>query len=874
MREKMRCLLILLLLSVPLHLLSQVLTGSITDERGKGIANASLYVTQLRQGFVADADGVFNAALPAGDYDCEVSSLGYQKQTVPISIHSDTTTVRIVLQEQSYLLGEVVVNASGEDPAMSIMRNVVAQAAMWAAQPDTFLAETYVKGRGKFKKIPKLFRKAADEDPMARDLIDNLFILEKVSRTSYKAPGKVRKEVEAFKSTFPEAFEGDEINVALTDFYAATLLGCVSPVRGNVFAHYSYHLIGSYEEGGRLVHRIAFSPKKDMTGLLNGTLCIVDSLWCLSAAELHTRLAVGRMDVRASFNEAAKGTYLLSSQSISCEMGMMGFVIEASYSLSVNYLHVETKGSPGSAARQSTTTSSRLERKTAKLQAQIAELQSDESLDNRKALRLSHLTGKLVEIDARASGNLLRHELPSLSGRHESRVDSLAKRRDESYWSDKRMASLDAEEEASYAIARKWRSRMDSIASDKQESGLGDRAMAFVSDGITWRNKQKDRWLTTGGLKRILPAYNLVDGFWVGLAADGGVEISKKLILTAHAKAYYLTERKACAWSAGFAIDYAPLLRGRLQAEVGCTSSDFNGENPESNFAIAFASSLFARNDVKFYKRSFASISHRIEPVNGLVVTAGMSAERREVLHNGRHRGWFKQTAQPNMPDNPLYTAMPGHRALLFTVSASYTPAHWFVRQDGWKRHTGSDWPTFTAAYRKALPLDELSPDYHRVSLAIAQEARIAYFHRLNWSLEAGTYLNAKRMYFSDMKHFDATTFPVTGRAMDDSFALAGNYEWTTDTRWAQAAASWHAPRMLLNWLPFMQRTMLDEALHLRGLAVKGSKPYWEAGYSLGFGTKLRAGVFVSFLGKRWRDVGFSLSVPLAGDLANLIKGL
>ena len=105
---------------------------------------------------------------------------------------------------------------------------------------------------------------------------------------------------------------------------------------------------------------------------------------------------------------------------------------------------------------------------------------------------------------------------------------------------------------------------------------------------------------------------------------------------------------------------------------------------------------------------------------------------------------------------------------------------------------------------------------------------------------------------------------------MHASYALADNYERTTHTRWLNSYAASHAPRMVFNWLPFMRKAMLDEALHIRGLAVKGSKPYWETGYSLGFGTKARAGVFVSFLGKRWRDVGFSLSVPIIGKWTSL----
>ena len=852
-------------LAVWLPSLSQTLRGRVVDDMGNAVANASLYIGRLRQGFVADGDGRFTAVVPCGGYECRVSSLGYGTVTVPVTVDADTVTLGIVLHRLAYALTEVQVTGGGEDPALGIMRHVVARAPYNAVLPDTFVVETYVKGRGKFKRVPKLISLAASSDTMTRRLINSLFVMERVSRIEYKSPGHISEHVLAFTSTFPDALKGDEFCVTLPDFYSPTIYGCPSPVRGNVFGIYDYRLEGDYIDGGQLVHRIAFTPRKDVGTTLSGTICIIDSIWAIASADIEARLPVGKCRVRASFAQTAPGVYMPASQSAQCEFGLMGFVLDASYMLSASYRYVEPRSSATDVAN-AVSPAGTPGRKERKLSADVAALQDKPSPGNRDAVRLARKTQQLLDIGQRRRFGLHRYELASGLSPHVPTLDSLAARRDEGYWQARRMAVLDDEEAEAYSLARREALSRDSLGQTGHSDGGFDMVMRYLTTGYQWLGKSGKWWVKSGGLSDIMPAYNLVDGFWLGARLRAGRKIGDTMMLTTDIGAHWLSERHGCAWRAGLALDYAPMRLGRFEIEGGMTSSDYNVRDAETNLPVAFATSLFARNDVKFYERFYGSVTNSFEPVSGLRLSAGVTVERRTSLANAKGHNWFKREAAPNVPDNPLYEPMPRHVALFMTVSAEYTPVRWFVRRGGRKHYVGSDWPTFGVSYTKAVATGGLSPDYHRVEASVTHEAKVGHFNIIDWTLGAGMFAGVRRMSFADFKHFAATRFPVTGRRMDASYALTGNYEWSAADRWVQASAAWHTPRLLVNWLPFMRRLMLDEALHLRGLVTERGTVYWETGYSLGIKQALRAGVFVSFGGGHYRDVGFSLSIPLFAE--------
>src|SRR5690554_2027947 len=95
---------------------AQQLKGVIVNEKGNPIANSTVYIMEAAKGIAADNRGEFQAMLTPGNYTCEFRSLGYESIQKSISIGEHDQSVRVVLRESTFMLDELVVYASDEDP--------------------------------------------------------------------------------------------------------------------------------------------------------------------------------------------------------------------------------------------------------------------------------------------------------------------------------------------------------------------------------------------------------------------------------------------------------------------------------------------------------------------------------------------------------------------------------------------------------------------------------------------------------------------------------------------------------------------------------------------------------------------------------------
>ena len=66
----------------------------------------------------------------------------------------------MVLPLQYYEIPEVKISASGEDPAISIMRKAIGLAPYYLNNVSYYKAEVYLKGNLVIKRIPKLLQKS------------------------------------------------------------------------------------------------------------------------------------------------------------------------------------------------------------------------------------------------------------------------------------------------------------------------------------------------------------------------------------------------------------------------------------------------------------------------------------------------------------------------------------------------------------------------------------------------------------------------------------------------------------------------------------------------------------------------------------------
>ncbi len=80
--------------------------GNITDSSGRPLAGASVTIQGTTRGTTTDGQGNFQLSIPEGNVVLEISSIGYQPQTISVGAQ---TSVQVVLQDDVAGLNDVVV---------------------------------------------------------------------------------------------------------------------------------------------------------------------------------------------------------------------------------------------------------------------------------------------------------------------------------------------------------------------------------------------------------------------------------------------------------------------------------------------------------------------------------------------------------------------------------------------------------------------------------------------------------------------------------------------------------------------------------------------------------------------------------------------
>lgn len=864
-----------LICSFTISLWAQTFKGRVVDLAGNPIPYVALYLKELKTGFTTDDKGCFQTFLQPGYYTCDVSSLGFAGQTFSFTISTGNVEKNIVLSEQIYSLREVNVIKGAEDPAYSVMRKAIANAPYYRTQVKAFKAGTYLKGTGKMKTIPTILKLSKEVRKESKEVLGKLFVMEEHREVSFKAPSTWESQVKAYSSSFPEEIE---VRIGLTtiNFYEPTIFDKVSPLSTGSFSYYRFKLEGCYSEGGHLINKIKVIPKQGNPRLVSGDLYIVEDLWCISAAELSFRMSGFKATVKATCKEVQPSVFLATSTNMSCEMKMLGFSAEASYLASVHYTNVEVTDRQQVMSEMHPTSSAvstrqgRRQRKQSqkqqKLTKQIEQLTAKEDLTLSEAYKLSRLFEKNIA-KSDSTRSLRKYERKVRKREVNVETDSLAGKMDSLYWTAVRSVPLRPEEIQSYIHKEKLSLRKDSLPEKESvKSSIGGKIIQTFLVGKQFRAKNKKAWISLKGLPSYIPEYNFVDGFWLGARFNTGLKLSEASSLHFTPSAHYTSARKSVVGQGELTLHYAPRRRGSLAISGGVLSADYNGENGEFRLINSFASSFFGRNDVKLYDKRFLSVGNKIELANSLLFSTLLSWQRRRMLENHIHQSWFKKEAESNTPKSRVFYPMPENELLKASFVLEYTPAHYYRMLQGRKVYEDSRFPTFTLRYDRAFPLKGSlpSPSYHLAELSAGQNIDFGMFNTLAWTINAGTFWNAKGMQFPDFKHFATTGLPVTERSFDSGFSLLDNYAYSINTHWAQANISWYTPYLLLKFLPFLKKKNFDEALHLRVLVGYDRRPYSEIGYSIGFLKLARLGLFVGFGNVKYRSTGVSLSIPFS----------
>jgi hypothetical protein len=863
----------LLILLIPQVSHSQILKGKIRNQSGDPVQYATVYIQELKQGTTSNTKGDYELELPAGKYTVTYQSLGYQPVFVSITLSDATVIKDLILPLQYYEIPEVRISASGEDPAYSIMRKAIGMAPYYLNNISYYKAEVYLKGNLVINKIPRLLQKsmkiessghstsvtAGSKNKNDERLIKagDSFLMESFNEIEFTAPEKYVQRMISYNSTFPS--EGNEISpmsFIQASFYQPVLADmAISPLAPNAFSHYKYKYLGASQQGNFTINKIQVIPKRKSQQLFEGTIFIIEDLWCLQSVDLTNENLVGKIRIQQIYIPVQDDIWMPVSHRFEINIGIIGFKADAGYGSSVKYIEVKPNLSLHNPAGISADLSSKQTSQksadtiTSKSKKQINKILGKDKLSNRDMVKLSRLMEKesAASIHDTAGKNLEIRDTKHI-------VEKDAGRKDSTYWakirpiplSDIEIQSLKTSD--SIKAARKLRDiKPDTIhqAKSKEKSIFFTTAREILS-GHSWSDTTGYRFDFDGliDLKRL--SFNSVDGFRYGLNFSISKSWKKKSALLVAPNIKWAFSRKQLIWGINTNYSFNKMKNRQIFLRSGIISTDINNTSGINQLINSLTSLLQKKNYLKLYESRYLTLGYSGTIIKGLILNLSAGFEDRRVLKNTTNFSLLKSSAiySENVPVNEYLStgsnninALRNQKHFDFVTQVLYTPYHKYKIYNGRKISTDSDWPTFSLTWQHSVnDFSEISSglrQFDMIKFEVSKNKSIGAFSNFRWKLRTAGYFDNRNLTFYDFFHFNSQPIPLLLNDYEDVFMIPSFYSMSTPEFYVEGHLKYTTPYLLLKLLPVISNTLMRENISISYLGSRYHANYTELGYSI-----------------------------------------
>ncbi len=891
MNHALRILIFFLFLSSVTN--AQILQGRISGQSGEPIPYSTVYIEELRLGTTSNTRGDYEIRLPAGKYTVTYQSLGYEPVLFSITLTDKTVTKDVMLPFQYYQIPEVRITASGEDPAYGIMRKAISLAPYYLNNISHYKADVYLKGNLVINKIPRLLKKSMkieaknETGPSGGTTMKegDSFVMESYNEIEFTAPDKYVQKVVSFKSTFPE--EGNEISpmeYISASFYQPVIADiAISPLAPNAFSHYNFRYLGASPQGNYTISKIEVKPKRKSQQLFEGTIYIIEDLWCLQSVDLANENLVGKIRVQQLYIPVQDGIWMPVSDKFEINIGIIGFKADAGYSVSVKYDEVKPNLSlqrPSiivTPVREADRTAEHApDTAKTKTSKQISKILGKEELSNRDMIRLSRLMEKESEKSIPDSS---RNNL-EIKEKTTHIIEKDAAKKDSAYWAEIRPIPLSDIEMRSIRISDSLKAsaslrdtKSDTSASGGKKNSRFFKAVKNVGLGHTWSDTLGFSF-TNGGL--IAPdnlSFNTVDGFVYGLDFRFSKSWKENRSLSVYPDIKWAFSRKLVMWKINASYKFNGMKQMELFMRTGMTGRDIGNAGRINPILNTVSSLFFVQNYLKLYQSNYIIFGYRSEIVNGLTLELTTAYEMRKVLENTTDFTIINSSREytDNIPDNiylspdadPVHALRDQDHAAI-TAKITYVPYQKYRISKGAKIPRGSDWPTFSFSWEHAVndfgKTGEQSGHYDIIRAEAFKKYEIGAFSEFRWQVRAGGFLDNRNLTFYDFFHFNSQPIPLLINDYLDAFMLPAYYSMSTPEVYGEAHIKYTTPYLLLKFLPGLSNTLIRENLLLSTLGSRYSTNYTEIGYSLSELFFLaEVGVYVGFENLSYKSIGGKL---------------
>jgi Outer membrane protein/protective antigen OMA87 len=794
-----------------LNVYSQNFKGKITDKIGEPIYGASIYIKEINQGLVCNEEGYYQTTLKTGNYQIEYKCLGFKTVNRKIQItNNETTTVDIVLEENPFTLSEVSIS-NREDPAYPIMRKAIEKAPLYAGSAKEYTTDAYIKMNVEFLKIPSFIDKMAkkEEGIKLSEFKEHLFVQESFNEIHFTAPDKYEQTVKAFSSSIPDNMDSKDVaGLISSSLYMPKVRMYISPLNPKSFSYYNFRYEGFFEVDGLTINKIKVNPKLKDPVLFDGYIYIADGTWHIYSAELNTDTYGVKQTLNISFQELGKNIYLPITYRIATDINILGMKATMNYYTSLTYKDII-------------------------INEDIARQLKDKETKKEKR----------------------QFEIPPRDSLYIRKSDTLATKRDSTYWKNIRVVPLEDRETVSYIKKDTFQHRLDSARKEHHDSkfSFGD----LLGGGKIGGDSAKFTFKYNGLLMGTSYEYNFVDGLWMGQSFDIKTKTGKHNSIEASPYLYYATARKRMVGGGDINLSYAPMRLGKLNISLGSVSEDFNpdGIHRFNNYSNSL---IKGKNYNYFYQKDFIKITNNIDISNGFTLMTGFEVDRRLGLSNNTDYTWGrKRDINPNIFSDDRFDRT------VFGIGLQYTPYAYYTMNDGAKKYVKYTSPTFYTQYSHAFSSWQTNnARYHKLAGGIRQYIPLSEYTNLDYNIGGGGFLgNKDKIHFTDFHHFNAANVMVNFKSPFTSFILLDNYMASTNRYWVNAQVNYESKYLLLKYLPFLQGKMFTETIHLKSLYTPDMKLYSEAGYSVNLMRMLNFGTFASFRKGKYQDFGIRVSL-------------
>jgi hypothetical protein len=856
---------ILFLLTFMVTAYSQGIRGKIQDTNGEPVPYAAIFIKELTRGTTCNGLGLFSLPLPEGTYTVFFRSLGYTEVSRTIEVGAEYTDLVIKLPPQTYMIPEVRVSASGEDPAYWIMRKTIGLANYHLNEVLNYEAEIYIKGSALLERLPKAIARRIQVNNIKVEE-GEAYMLESLNEVKFSAPDKYEMRVVASQNTLPGYTESvnpmDYINASL---YQQQIEGIISPLARNAFSYYRFRFDGTFMEGTYIINKIKVTPKRKSQQLCEGYLYIVEDLWCLHSADLSVNTIAGTITLQQLFANVIMDAWLPVNHKIGMDVDIAGVRASVTYVSSLKYSDVTLNPNLPEAYFNPMTTEEedQEEQPVSREQEKINELLKKEELTNRDVARLS----KLMEKEAGNSTAEQEDGSMNQTGTTFSIADS-AVRNDSLFWNAVRPIPLTPDEHLTIrerdSIIGIRRANATPGSDSIRTSPRRQNRFRGVLTGRTYTKRGGKLRFTHDGLIDLdRLGYNTVDGLSYGQSFSLNWKPDTMLTVRSWLYADYAFNRKAPMITWNSDLLYAPLARGKVALYLNYTSSDFNVSTGIPQFTNSVYTLFLRENYVKKYERIDATLYNRIDVANGWVLTTTATYGRQNVLSNNSDFSFFLQNRKefsPNIPeslpvDDP---SLSDFQKLMGTIRLDFTPRQPFEVRTYRKDLHPSVWPTFSVEYRQAFPLENAGwSDFSVISAGIQHSVETGLLSTMDWSVGTGYFLNNNALHFSDFQHFKSSPLYIDMAGFDNALMLMDYYEASTADYWFNADVKLTSSYLLVKFLPWFSERLWKESLGIAYLYTPQTPHYIQMGYSLNeIFFLVDLGVYVGFQEGKYKGFG------------------